>query len=43
MDQKKKPVKQPVEPPKRQENWPAKTPGKKSGTGRDNNPAKPKK
>ena len=43
MDQKKKPVKAAPAPAKKQENWPAKNPGKKSGTGRDNNPEKPKK
>ena len=43
MDQKKQPVKEPVKPAKKQENWPSKNPGKKSGPGRENNPTKPKK
>ena len=43
MDQKKQPAKAPVKPGKKQENWPSKEPGKKSGPGRENNPPKPKK
>ena len=43
MDQRKQPVKEPVKPTKKQENWPSKQPNKKSGQGRENAQPKPKK